>query len=51
MRLRKTLTKRGLDAGADTIATHLATDPNITNVPAISTIWRILMRRGFGTEN
>jgi hypothetical protein len=51
VRLRKTLTKRGLDAGADTIATHLATDPNITNVPAISTIWRILMRRGFVTEN
>jgi transposase len=51
VRLRKTLTKRGLDAGADTIAAHLATDPNITNVPAISTIWRILMRRGFVTEN
>jgi transposase InsO family protein len=49
VRLRKTLTKRGLDAGADTIATHLATDPSITNVPAISTIWRILKRRGFVT--
>lgn len=49
VRLRKTLTKRGLDAGADTIATHLATEPTITNVPAISTIWRILKRRGFVT--
>src|ERR1700741_5233588 len=49
VRLRKTLTKRGLDAGADTITAHLATDPSITNVPAISTIWRILKRRGFVT--
>lgn len=49
VRLRKTLTKRGLDAGADTIASHLAADPAITNVPAISTIWRILKRRGFIT--
>ena len=47
VRLRKTLTKHGLDAGA--IAAHLATDPSITNVPAISTIWRILKRRGFVT--
>src|SRR5271156_4750205 len=47
--LRKTLTRRGLDAGADTIAAHLATDPTIPNVPAISTIWRILKRRGFVT--
>lgn len=49
VRLRKTLTKRGLDAGADTIATHLATDPGVAKVPAISTIWRILSRRGFIT--
>ncbi|BBY36849.1 hypothetical protein MMAN_09830 [Mycobacterium mantenii] len=49
VRLRKTLTKRGLDAGADTIAAHLATNPTITNVPAVSTIWRILKRRGFVT--
>ena len=47
--LRKTLTRRGLDAGADTIAAHLAADPSIPNVPAISTIWRILKRRGFVT--
>src|ERR1700745_3721088 len=45
VRLRKTLTKRGLDAGA----AHLATAPTITNVPAISTIWRILKRGGFVT--
>src|SRR3982074_2193350 len=37
VRLRKTLTKCGLDAGADTIASHLAADPSTTNVPAIST--------------
>ena len=49
VRLRKTLTKRGLDAGADTIAAHLATDPAVVNVPTVSTIWRILSRRGFVT--
>jgi transposase InsO family protein len=46
VRLRKTLTKRGLDAGAETIAAHrqiAGVDP----VPATSTIWRILSRRGF----
>jgi hypothetical protein len=32
VRLRKTLTKRGLDAGAETIAAHLVTDPTIINV-------------------
>ena len=49
VRLRKTLTRRGLDAGADTIASHLAADASITKVPATSTIWRILKRRGFVT--
>lgn len=49
VRLRKTLTKHGYDAGADTIATHLGADPTITDVPAVSTIWRILHRRGFVT--
>ena len=49
VRLRKTLTKRGLDAGADTIATHLSRDPAVSKVPAASTIWRILARRGFIT--
>jgi transposase InsO family protein len=47
VRLRKSLTKRGLDAGADTIAAHLAQDAALTKMPAISTIWRILSRRGF----
>ena len=46
--LRKTLTKRGLDAGAETIAAHLAT-VGVDPVPATSTIWRILSRRGFVT--
>jgi transposase InsO family protein len=47
VRLRKTLDKRGYDAGAATIAAHLARDDDITKVPAVSTIWRILSRRGF----
>jgi transposase len=46
VRLRKTLTKEGLDAGAETIAAHLATT-GVAPVPAVSTIWRILSRRGF----
>ena len=49
VRLRKTLTKKGVDAGAETIAAHLqilGVDP----VPAVSTIWRILSRRGFVTR-
>lgn len=49
VRLRKTLTRQGYDAGADTIATHLAADATISHVPAVSTIWRILHRRGFVT--
>jgi transposase InsO family protein len=45
--LRKELVELGLDAGARTIAYHLAqTRPA---VPAISTIHRILVRRGFIT--
>jgi transposase InsO family protein len=47
VRLRKSLDKQGFDAGAATIASHLARDPQITKVPAVSTIWRILKRRGF----
>jgi transposase InsO family protein len=47
VRLRKTLDKAGYDAGAATIAEHLARDPAVTKVPALSTIWRILSRRGF----
>jgi transposase InsO family protein len=49
VRLRKSLTRQGYDAGADTIATHLRADPTITDQPAVSTIWRILHRRGFVT--
>src|SRR5215207_841143 len=48
VRLRKTLTKNGLDAGAETIAAHLA-DAGVSPAPATSTIWRILRRRGFVT--
>lgn len=47
VRLRKTLDKAGFDAGAATIAEHLARDAAVSKVPALSTIWRILTRRGF----
>ena len=47
VRLRKTLDKQGFDAGAATIAEHLARDPAVTKAPATSTIWRILKRREF----
>jgi transposase InsO family protein len=47
VRLRKSLDKQGYDAGAATIAAHLARDPRITKAPAVSTIWRTLKRRGF----
>src|SRR5262249_19013906 len=47
VRLRKGLDKHGYDAGAATIAEHLARDPAVTHVPAVSTIWRVLSRRGF----
>ena len=50
VRLRKELSKQGLDAGADTIRTHLqrvADNPAVGRVPSVSTIWRILVRRGF----
>ena len=47
LRLRKSLDRQGFDAGATTIAAHLARNPQITKVPAVSTIWRILKRRGF----
>lgn len=45
--LRKTLVDHGLDAGAHTIAFHLAKRHGTT--PAVATIWRILHRRGFVT--
>jgi transposase len=51
VRLRKELSKQGLDAGAETIAAHLARQipagGGRPGVPAVSTIWRILSRRGF----
>jgi transposase len=46
IRLRKTLTTKGVDAGAETIAAHLQGE-GVNPVPAVSTIWRILCRRGF----
>jgi transposase InsO family protein len=49
VRLRKSLSKQGYDAGAATLAEHLTRDPTIADVPAVSTIWRILHKRGFVT--
>lgn len=55
VRLRKELSKQGLDAGADTIHTHLtrrtprSKTSTLEPVPAVSTIWRVLTRRGFVT--
>ena len=46
VRLRKELSKKGLDAGAETIAAHLQI-AGVDPMPAVSTIWRILSRRGF----
>jgi len=43
--LRKELCDLGLDAGAHTIAYHLGL--RHTQVPSVSTIWRVLRRRGF----
>jgi transposase InsO family protein len=45
--LRKSLAEEGLDAGAATIAFHLAARHG--TAPAVSTIWRVLTRRGFVT--
>jgi transposase InsO family protein len=49
VRLRKELSKKGWDAGAETIRVHLQRDPALDRVPSTSTIWRILTRRGFVT--
>lgn len=49
IRLRKELSKKGLDAGAETIRVHLRRDPTLGRIPSVSTIWRILTRRGFVT--
>src|SRR5262245_59565254 len=48
VRLRKELSKKGLDAGAETIRTHLQS-AGADRVPSTSTIWRVLTRRGFVT--
>ncbi|HUI04256.1 MAG TPA: IS481 family transposase [Acidimicrobiales bacterium] len=45
--LRKALSEEGLDAGAATIAYHL--EKRLGQAPALSTIWRVLHRRGFVT--
>jgi transposase InsO family protein len=45
--LRKELTDLGVDAGAQTIHYHLETRGE--RIPSVSTIWRILRRRGFVT--
>jgi transposase InsO family protein len=45
--LRKHLADEGLDAGAHTIAVHLTRRHG--HAPAVSTIWRVLSRRGFVT--
>jgi transposase InsO family protein len=55
VRLRKDLTRQGLDAGADTIRSHLlrrtprSQTSSAPPPPAVATIWRILTRRGFVT--
>lgn len=45
IRFRKDLSKRGLDAGAETIRSHLII-AGASRVPSSSTIWRVLTRRG-----
>jgi len=45
--IRKELTDMGLDAGAHTIAVHLARRHGEAGVPSVATIWRVLSRRGF----
>jgi transposase InsO family protein len=49
IRLRKELSKKGFDAGAETIRVHLERDPAVIRLPSVSTIWRVLTRRGFVT--
>lgn len=45
--LRKLLTEAGFDAGAETIHHHLSAE--LGAAPSVSTIWRVLRRRGFVT--
>ena len=47
--LRKQLTEEGLDGGAVTIHWHLSRRHN--TVPSVSSIWRILKRRGSSPRN
>lgn len=47
--LRKDLTDRGFDAGAQTIHYHLELERQ--DLPSVPTIWRILRRRGFVTPH
>jgi len=49
VKVRKRLTKQGFDAGAATIHYHLAQEGIAP--PSVSTIWRILRRRGFVTPS
>lgn len=46
IRVRKELDEDGLDAGAETIRWHLEAQ-GFKDLPSVSTIWRILKRRGF----
>ena len=48
IRLRQELSKPGLDTGAETIRSHLQTS-GVNRLPATSTIWRALTRRGLVT--
>ncbi|MDZ4179002.1 MAG: IS481 family transposase [Coriobacteriia bacterium] len=48
VRIRAELVSAGFDAGAVTIHFHL-TEEGCEHVPSVSTIWRVLKRRGFIT--
>ncbi|MDO9108848.1 MAG: integrase core domain-containing protein [Coriobacteriia bacterium] len=48
VRVRRELSTAGFDAGAATIHFHL-TQEGVRDVPSVSTIWRILKRRGLIT--
>jgi transposase InsO family protein len=47
--IRKELTDLGVDAGAQTIRTHLERRHPNGQLPSVATIWRVLSRRGFVT--
>lgn len=47
VRLRKELTGKGYDAGAETIRVHLVRRHRRARVPSTATIWRVLKARGF----